>query len=150
MAGQMKLSSCVRCLAALSLVGAPFAPAAQEDRQCLARFEAERLRIEREFAAQAPKAGDQEAQGRWLKRLTERMEAAGRDAEACSKRSRPAPTPGSRAALDACLDDAARRLTEAEKPYAGRTLTAQEQRALREIQQRLIDERSACARPKSR
>jgi len=112
----------------------------------MARFQAERVRIEREAAATAPKASDQPAYQRWSANLHAALEAAGREAEACNKRSRPAPTQQELSKLDACLAAASGRLAEAGKRYQGRTLSMDEQRAQRSDEQRALDERDACMR----
>ncbi|MES2976324.1 MAG: hypothetical protein V4757_22080 [Pseudomonadota bacterium] len=119
---------------------------AAEDPKCMARFDAERGRIEREAAATAPKASDLPAYQRWSANLHAALQAAGREAEACNKRSTPPLSTQERSSLDACLARASGRLAEAEKRYQGRALSMAEQTAQRALQQQALDERDACVK----
>ncbi len=144
--------ACFRsCMLTVLICHSMFAATAQpafaaEDPKCMARFDAERARIEREAAATAPKASDLPAYQRWSASLHAALEAAGREAEACNKRSTPPLSTQERSSLDACLAKAAGRYDAAAKPFKGRTLSMAEQTSLRAMEQQVLDERAACTK----
>lgn len=151
----LKISSSCSSLRILAICATMLAasnpPAnAADDPQCTARFNTALARIERDAAATAPKASDQLAAQRWSRKLHDALEAAGREAEACNKRSKPPLSQQERADIEACLAKAVERLDTGEKQYKGRTLTMAEQTAQRALHQQVVDERAACMKMRQR
>lgn len=126
----------------------PLASAAQD--KCAAQAQAEQLRIEREFTAQRPAKGDATAQQIWSKNLHAALSAAAKQAEDCTRANAPKPSSAATAKVDECLAAVRRRGDELQQRYKGRTLTVQEQAALRDEQQRLSDEYTSCTRKSPR
>lgn len=129
-----------------TLVLAPVLATAQD--RCVARYESERARIERELARDAPKASDREAYQRWSQRLHDLLKAAADEAEACTRASRPAPAPQAVAAQQACLDGVHRAGDDIARRYGQRTLSPSEQAARRAEEEKLLDQRRACTQPR--
>ena len=119
--------------------------ATAQDR-CTAQGQAEQDRIIREFNGQLPPKGNRDAEQAWSRKLHDALAAAARRAEDCARASRPPLTPAAAATQEACLVASNRAADELQKKYAGRTLSMPEQTARRAEEQRLIDERMACAR----
>ena len=126
----------------------PLISAAQD--KCTAQGQAEQLRIEREFAAQRPARGDKAAEQIWSKNLHAALAAAAKQVEDCTRANTPKASPAATAKVDECLAGVRRRGDELQQRYKGRTLTFQEQTALRGEEQRLQDEYMSCTRTKSR
>lgn len=117
--------------------------------KCTAQGQAEQRRIEQEFSAQRPAKGDKAAEQVWSKNLQASLAAAAKQAEECTRANTPKPSPAATAKVDECLAGVRRRGDELQQRYKGRTLTPQEQTALRGEEQRLHDEYMSCTRPKS-
>jgi hypothetical protein len=136
------LPACLGC-------AAPSWAAAPADDRCLAAYDAESTRIEREFAARPP-AREPAAQQQWSRELHDALEGAARRARQCQEDSRP--KPGSAEfqkevdRLQPCLAQVDRRVAEFDRRYRGRTLSSAEQVARHEEEARIIDERMQCQR----
>lgn len=123
--------------------------AASADDRCLADYEAESTRIQREFTARPP-AREPAAQQQWSRELHDALEGAARRARQCQEDSRP--KPGSAEfqkevdRLKPCLARVDRRVAEFDRRYRGRTLSSAEQVARHEEEARIIDERMQCQR----
>lgn len=126
----------------------PLVSAAQD--KCTAQGQAEQRRIEREFMAQLPARGDTAAEQIWSKNLHAALAAAAKQVEDCTRANTPKPSPAATAKVDECLAAVRRRGDELQQRYKGRTLTFQEQTALRDAEQRLSDEYQSCTRKFSR
>lgn len=112
--------------------------------RCIAQLQAEQSRIEQEFRRTRPPETDRVAFERWSKNLHAALDAAGRAAEACERRSQPALTPERLATLEACIARVAAQSAALERRYAGRTLSREEQSQLRAEQLALHEQRIAC------
>ena len=117
---------------------------------CDARAEAEQAQVTREFSARPPSKNDKDAYLAWSTKMHAALAAVAQRHEDCRRANRPAVTPATAATVDACLAENNRRVADSEKRYRGRSLSAQEQAALRAEGDRLMDERMACARGASR
>ena len=114
--------------------------------KCDAQAEAEQNRITREFSSQAPSKNDQQAYIAWSKNLHAALATASQRHEDCLRSARAASRPANAAKLDECIAEANRHADELQAKYQGRSLTAEEQAALRAEQERVIEERMACTR----
>ena len=114
--------------------------------KCDAQAEAEQHRITREFSSQAPSKNDQQAYLAWSKNLHAALATASQRHEDCVRSARAASRPANTAKLDECIAEANRHADELQAKYQGRTLTAEEQAALRAEEERVIEERMACTR----
>lgn len=132
-------------LLALGLAPTPPAGAATSAR-CMARFQAEQARIEREFARQRPAPGDTQAHQAWMARLMAELETAAREAERCEHANQPPWTDADRARLDACLAETQAQFEAMQRRDAGRTLSPAEQAARRAEDEALLQRRRACER----
>lgn len=141
----MKPKNAISLLLAILL---PLVSAAQD--KCTVQGHAEQLRIEREFAAQRPAKGDKTAEQIWSRNLHAALAAAAKQVEDCTRANTPKPSPAATAKLDECLAGVRHRGDELQQRYKGRTLTLQEQTALKGEEQRLQDEYMSCTRTKSR
>lgn len=112
--------------------------------RCIDQFQAEQSRIEQAFRRTRPPESDRVAFERWANNLHAAIDAAGRAAEACERRSQPALTPERLAALEACIARVAAQSEALERRYAGRTLSREEQSQLRAEQLALHEQRIAC------
>lgn len=137
-------------VALITVLGANSLALANDDAVCLARLQAEQLRIEREMVAQRPDRSNQEALERWSRKLHAALTAAGKEAEACSLRNRVPLSADARGRLDNCVKRASERIAEVDLRYRGRNLTREEQGQLRTEQQSVLDERMACEQAEQR
>lgn len=126
----------------------PMFSAAQD--KCTVQGQAEQLRIEREFAAQLPAKGDKTAEQIWSKNLHAALAAAAKQVEDCTRANAAKPSSAATAKVDECIAGVRRRGDELQQRFKGRTLTFQEQTAVRGEEQRLQDEYMSCTRTKSR
>jgi hypothetical protein len=136
------LLACLEC-AALSCAAAP------ADDRCLAAYDAESTRIQREFTARPP-AREPAAQQQWSRELHDALEGAARRARQCQEDSRP--KPGSAEfqqeadRAQQCVAQSQRRIAEVDRRYQGRSPGGAEQTARRDEETRIIDERMECLR----
>ncbi len=115
---------------------------------CLAEFEAESARIQREAGARAPAPGsDPATQQRFMQGVYTQLEAAAARARACDEAARP--RPGSPAAqaeaarYQQCRDAANRAFERIRLPAQA---TFEQQRAYREAETRILDTMRDCER----
>jgi len=123
-----------------------------ENPRCVAEFEAESARIQREAGARAPAPGsDQALQQRFMQGVHTQLEAAAARARACEEASRPRPgSPAAQAAMareQQCVDAANRELDQLNlrMPSQGAP-SMEQQRARREAENRILDNRQDCLR----
>ncbi|KRI01434.1 hypothetical protein [Curvibacter sp. PAE-UM] len=119
-----------------------------ENPRCIAEFEAESARIQREAMARAPAPGsDQETQRQFMAPIHAALEAAGAKARACEEASRPRPgSPAAQAAVARerqCTDTANREIDQIKLPPKP---SFEQQRAYREAETRILDARMDCLR----
>ncbi len=124
------------------------ATARAENPRCIAEFEAESVRIQREAMARAPAPGsDQETQRQFMAPIHAALEAAGAKARACEEASRPQPgSPAAQAAVARerqCTDTANREIDQIKLPPKP---SFEQQRAYREAETRILDARMDCLR----
>lgn len=126
------------------------APARAENPRCLAEYEAESTRIQREAMARAPAPGsDQETQRQFMQGVHTQLKAASTRARACEEASRPQPgSPAAQAAMARerqCTDTASRELDQIRQrlPAQGQP-SFEQQRAYREAETRILDARADC------
>ena len=119
-----------------------------KDPRCMAQYEAEAERIQREAGARAPAPGsDQATQQRFMQGVHTQLKAAADRAEACEAASRP--KPGSPAAqaeaarYQQCRDTANREFDRIRLPAQA---TFEQQRAYREAETRILDAMRDCER----
>jgi len=122
-----------------------------ENPRCIAEFEAESARIQREAMARAPAPGsDQETQRQFMQGVHTRLQAAGARAEACEAASRPkAGSPAAQAAAARtrqCTDTANREIDQLRQRLPADKPTLEQQRAYREAETRIVDARMDCLR----
>ncbi|WP_305717471.1 hypothetical protein [Hydrogenophaga sp.] len=131
-------------LSCLLAAGAAHGAESAAVQRCIDQFQAEQNRIEREFRRTRPPETDRAAFERWANNLHAALNAAGRAAEACERRSQPALTPERLTTLEACMAQVAAQSEALERRYAGRTLSREEQSQLRAEQLALHERRIAC------
>lgn len=145
---------------ALVLIAAAIAGHAVADEPaCAAQLQAERVRIESDYARQRPDPADAAAFARWSQRLQAALVVATRQADLCRLRSKvpadevPAATAAAeaapqnqarRATLSTCLDQARLRGDDVARRYAGRELSPTEELRLRTEQDTLATQRQLC------
>lgn len=127
------------------------ATARAENPRCIAEFEAESARIQREAMARAPAPGsDQETQRQFMAPIHAALEAAGAKARACEEASRPRPgSPVAQAAMareQQCTDTANRELDQLKQRLPQGKPGFEQQRAQREAETRILDARMDCLR----
>ncbi len=132
-----------------SLLLAP--PARAENPRCLAEFEAESARIQREAMARAPAHGsNQETQRQFMAPIYAALEAAAAKARACEDASRPPPgSPAAQAAAaraQQCTDTANREIDQIRQRLPADKPSFEQQRAYREAESRILDARMDCLR----
>lgn len=127
-------------------------PALAENPRCVAEFQRESDRIQREALARAPAPGsDVRTQQEYMRPIHEALKAAEERARACEAASRPRPgSPAAQAASareQQCTDAANRELDQVRQrlPAQG-TPTPEQQRAYREAEARVLDARMECLR----
>lgn len=123
-----------------------------ENPRCLAEFEAESARIQREAMARAPAPGsDTRTQQQFMAPVHAALQAAAAKARACEEASRPQTgSPAAQAAAaraQQCTDTANREIDQARAGMQaqGRP-TMEQQRAYREAEDRILDARADCLR----
>lgn len=119
-----------------------------KDPRCMAQYEAEAERIQREAMARAPAPGsDQATQQRFMQGVHTQLKAAADRAEACEAASRPKPgSPAAQAAIareQQCKDTATRELDKIKLPDKP---SFEQQRAYREAETRILDGMMDCVR----
>ncbi len=119
-----------------------------ENPRCIAEFEAESARIQREAMARAPAPGsDQNTQQRFMQGVHSQLEAAAARARTCEEASRPRPgSPAAQAAIardQQCKDTAKRELDQIKLPPKP---SFEQQRAYREAETRILDAMMDCVR----
>ena len=124
------------------------ATAQAKDPRCLAQYEVEAERIQREAMARAPAPGsDQATQQRFMQGIHTQLKAAADRAEACEAASRPKPgSPAAQAAIardQQCKDTATRELERIKLPN---NPSFDQQRAYREAETRILDTMMDCTR----
>lgn len=120
------------------------------EQRCLDEFRAETTRIERDLARRVPPQQDQAAQQAWAADMHNALRQAGDRAEACSRAAR---APGSSAQARAEADCAIRAPQSSDllaRRYGSRTLSAAEQTAQRQEEQRVLAERADCLQARRR
>jgi hypothetical protein len=116
---------------------------------CLAAAKADEAQITREYTARPP-GPDRDAQVQWSKGLHAALEGVERRERKCQEDRRP--KPGSAAfqrnleSAQQCSAKANMQIAELDRRYQGRTLSATEQRTIRDAQTRIVDERMECIR----
>jgi len=127
----------------------PVAMPAPDTDPCLTAAKAEEERITREYSARPP-GPDRDAQVQWSKGLHAALEGVERRERKCQEDRRP--KPGSAAfqknleSAQQCTAKANLQIAELDRRYQGRTLSATEQRTIRDAQTRIVDERMECIR----
>jgi hypothetical protein len=122
-----------------------------ENPRCLAEFEAESARIQREAMARAPAPGsDTSTQQQFMAPIHAALEAAAARARACEEASRPKPgSPAAQAAVARerqCADTANRDLDQLRQRLPQGQASMEQQRAQREAENRILDARMDCLR----
>ncbi len=122
-----------------------------ENPRCLAEFEAESARIQREAMARAPAPGsDTRTQQQFMAPIHAALEAAAARARACEEASRPKPgSPAAQAAMareQQCADTANRDLAQLRQRLPQGQAGMEQQRAQREAENRILDARMDCLR----
>ncbi len=124
------------------------ATAQAKDPRCMAQYDAEAERIQREAMARAPAPGsDQATQRQFMQGIHTQLKAAADRAEACEAASRPKPgSPEAQAAIARdrqCKDTATRELERIKLPN---NPSFEQQRAYREAETRILDAMMDCTR----
>lgn len=119
-------------------------PALGADDACLAKGRAEQGRILRAFTRQRPAKGDRAAEIDWARRLEAALSAAAGRADECERMERRAKASTIGVREDTCLARAHREIEALDRRYGGRTLSRQEQAALRAEQERALQARVDC------
>lgn len=122
-----------------------------ENPRCLAEFEAESARIQREAMARAPAPGsDTRTQQQFMAPIHAALEAAAAKARACEEASRPQPgSPAAQAAAaraQQCTDTANREIDQIRQRLPADKPSFEQQRAYREAETRILDARMDCLR----
>ena len=122
-----------------------------ENPRCLAEFEAESARIQREAMARAPAPGsDTRTQQQFMAPIHAALEAAAAKARACEEASRPQPgSPAAQAAAaraQQCTDTANREIDQIRQRLPPDKPSFEQQRAYREAETRILDARMDCLR----
>lgn len=135
-----------KLLTLLALLGTGAAHAADPHaaQRCLSQLQTDQSRIQRDFVRERPPASDKAAYDRWASSFHAALNAAGKAAEECERKARPALTPERRTTLDTCISQVAGKSQDIDRRYAGRTLSREEQAKMREEYQALHDQRIAC------
>lgn len=107
-------------------------------------YDAESMRIQREFGQKLPNPDSTEQKQAWAKSLQSAMALAAKNAEACVAQANKATQPQRMAAQQGCAEQSHRAAEELARRYRGRTLTTAEQAAYRDEETQLLDARQAC------
>ena len=116
---------------------------------CVTAATADAEQITREYSARPP-GPDKDAQVQWSKGLHAALQGVERRERKCQEDRRP--KPGSAAfqknleSAQQCTAKANLQIAELDRRYQGRTLSATEQRTIRDAQTRIVDERMECIR----
>ncbi len=122
-----------------------------ENPRCIAEFEAESARIQREAMARAPAPGSDARTQQWfMAPIHAALEAAAAKARACEEASRPPPgSPAAQAAASRaqqCTDTAQREIDQIRQRLPADKPSFEQQRAYREAETRILDARMDCLR----
>lgn len=130
----------------LAIIVASLLPsfAIAQDR-CMAEYQAEVGRIERDLARQVPTKGDKDGEIRWATKLHTALAAASKRSEECTRASKPTESPAAVEREQNCIALLSQRADEIAKRYGGGTLSRADQIARRGEEDRLIEERMACS-----
>lgn len=122
----------------------PSAAVLAQDR-CMAQYQAEQMRIEREAAQQRPTKGDRAAEEKWAKSMHAALALAAKNAEQCQRDSKPPVAAAVLAKEQACIAALHRRMAELDQKYKGKSLSASEQMARRAEDDKLVEDRMKCS-----
>ena len=114
--------------------------------RCMAQYQAEQLRIEREAAQQRPAKGDTAAEQKWAQNMHAAMAIAAKNAEQCVRDNKPPVSAAVLAKEQDCIASLHRRSTELAQKYKDKSLSTSEQIAYRAENNKLIEDRMKCSR----